>query len=57
MDLQFVLDSYTCAVYVLSFLHNKGQRGIFLCKSVQFYKEEFSYLQNPFKHKVSMTYS
>lgn len=23
MDLQFVLDSYTCAVYVLSFLHNK----------------------------------
>ena len=29
MDLQFVLDPYACAVYILSYIHvTKGQRGM-----------------------------
>ena len=40
MDIQFVLDPYACAVYILSYI-TKGQRGMskLLCKACEEAKE------------------
>ena len=51
MDIQFVLDPYACAVYILSYI-TKGQRGMskLLCKAYEEAKEENKDIVNKARH-------